>query len=291
MPAALDRSQSRSLPVSSDRPLSRPTPNRSQRRPMPAALDRSQPRLRPVSSDRSLSHSVPDRSQSRSLPVPSDRSHHRSMPAARERSQPRSTPITSGRSHRSTPVTTDNYADVEESDHEERCSITANSWAAAASGYSQEHHDDITDPLSDQEPDEQQRELVVLPRKRRDRSIDLSDTESCRPLKAKRIGATQGRPKAKDFSPEVQEVISIAIKHYRARLSTEDPYPDLAKESKWTKLCWEAGCRGAELDIAHTTEALTVVSNSIYSMIPSNSMTDWHARQSLSCRDKDQGKG
>jgi Domain of unknown function (DUF6532) len=187
------------------------------------------------------------------------------MPAALDRSQPRSTPITSGRSHRSTPVTTDNYADVEGSDHEEQRSITANSWAAAASGYSQEHHDeehhdDITDPLSDQEPDERQRELVVLPRKRRDRSIDSSDTESCHPLKAKRIGATQGRPKAKDFSPEVQEVIGVAIKHYRARLSTEDPYPDLAKEAQWTKISWQAACDDTELDIAHSAEALAVVS-------------------------------
>lgn len=109
---------------------------------------------------------------------------------------------------------------------------------------------------------------VVFPRQRPNShpSVHSSDLDPGPAHKVRRVHSVDGRPKAKDFGADIQDVISAAITHYRADLSTMNSYPDMVTETNWAKAAWKAGCKEKDVDMVPNVNHLRIVSEYIHSI-------------------------
>ena len=65
------------------------------------------------------------------------------------------------------------------------------------------------------------------------------------------VGYVSGvKPKAADYEDVVQALF-CAIHEYESRIVGVSPYPDLAIQSKWTKICWKEACCVTAEDYCH----------------------------------------
>ncbi|KAI9441939.1 hypothetical protein F5148DRAFT_953871, partial [Russula earlei] len=86
----------------------------------------------------------------------------------------------------------------------------------------------------------------------------VSDLDPGPAHKVRRVHSVDGRPKAKDFGADIQDVISAAITHYRADLSTMNSYPDMVTETNWAKAAWKAGCKEKDVDMVPNVNHLRI---------------------------------
>lgn len=75
-------------------------------------------------------------------------------------------------------------------------------------------------------------------------SPDSSDDEGTR--EPKRQSGT--RPKQADYSPEVKEVITIAIQLWRLKIFCENAFPSVQEETTWVRDVWREACTKAQTD-------------------------------------------
>ncbi|KAI9448954.1 hypothetical protein F5148DRAFT_1379395 [Russula earlei] len=90
-------------------------------------------------------------------------------------------------------------------------------------------------------------------------SVHSSDLDPGPAHKVRRVHSVDGRPKAKDFRADIQDVISAAITHYRADLSTMNSYPDMVTETNWAKATWKAGCKEKDVDMVPNVNHLCII--------------------------------
>jgi hypothetical protein len=81
--------------------------------------------------------------------------------------------------------------------------------------------------------------------------------------KARKVARSKGRPKASDYTTDVQEVIDSAIAHYKVDLLRWDPYPDRTNETTWAREGWVSANEICGLKFAHNTELIKMVSSLI----------------------------
>jgi hypothetical protein len=96
--------------------------------------------------------------------------------------------------------------------------------------------------------------------RKRPRSNSMDGDEN-RYRRAKKISQSKGRPKASDYSKDVQDVLESAIAHYKADLLRWDPYPDRSNELAWTKASWDSANKECNLKIALDSELMRMVSS------------------------------
>jgi hypothetical protein len=114
-------------------------------------------------------------------------------------------------------------------------------------------------PLSSSPPRSPLRDAISDPDSPARQKRKYPDTEIEPIRKAQKEGGGGGRPKAADWPIEVQEVLASGIAHYRALLSTINPYPDHLTEITWAKRAWHEGCTANDIEIGHTPELLKLV--------------------------------
>ncbi|KAI9434129.1 hypothetical protein F5148DRAFT_1154837, partial [Russula earlei] len=90
-------------------------------------------------------------------------------------------------------------------------------------------------------------------------SVHSSDLDPGPAHKVRRVHSVDGRPKAKDFRADIQDVISAAITHYHADLSTMNSYPDMVTETNWAKAAWKAGCKEKDVDMVPNVNHLRII--------------------------------
>ncbi|TFY59018.1 hypothetical protein EVG20_g7944 [Dentipellis fragilis] len=76
---------------------------------------------------------------------------------------------------------------------------------------------------------------------------------------------SSGRPRAKDWDDETQQVIEIAVALYRVKISCLDTFPRSSLEPEWARDCWEKACLDTELDIQLIPDITKLASTSIVS--------------------------
>ena len=60
--------------------------------------------------------------------------------------------------------------------------------------------------------------------------------------KAIKVKNSEGKPKADDWEPEVQDVLAEAILLYQTRLATLCLFPNHMQEVTWAKVAWLDAC-------------------------------------------------
>lgn len=93
-------------------------------------------------------------------------------------------------------------------------------------------------------------------KRRRSDSMDTNDNQYKRAMK---VARSNGRPKASDYTKDVQEVLESAIAHYKADLLRWDPYPDRAHELEWSKASWDSANKLCNVRIAPNAELMKMV--------------------------------
>ena len=78
--------------------------------------------------------------------------------------------------------------------------------------------------------------------------------------KARKIVRSSGRPKASNYTQEVQDVLNTDITYFKVYLLRFDPYPKQVDELKWAKASWSMTNTDCDLIIAHNTELIKMVS-------------------------------
>lgn len=69
-----------------------------------------------------------------------------------------------------------------------------------------------------------------------------------------------GKPAAKHWEREVQDVIAEAIWAYENKLLVNGFFPDHMQEVTWAKAAWLEGCHECSVKIHHNTELIKIVS-------------------------------
>ena len=95
------------------------------------------------------------------------------------------------------------------------------------------------------------------------------DSDSTQPdinkfRKAVKVKNSKGKPKADDWEPDVQEILTVAILSYETRLAIHGLFPDHMEEVMWAKGAWLDGCRNCDLKIHHNSELIKIVRLSLY---------------------------
>lgn len=89
-----------------------------------------------------------------------------------------------------------------------------------------------------------------------DYNSDSTDT----PTRARKLVKSRGKPKAGDYTDDVQDVLEKAITHFKVDLLRLNPYPDHTQELTWAKTSWAAANKLCDLNIMHNTELIKLVS-------------------------------
>lgn len=63
---------------------------------------------------------------------------------------------------------------------------------------------------------------------------------------------TGGKPKVGDYESVIQALLLRAMHEYECCIVGLNPYPDSAKQSKWSKICWKEACCVAVEDYSMT---------------------------------------
>ena len=124
-------------------------------------------------------------------------------------------------------------------------------------------NDDYEPDRDDNNNDNFDREESLAPppvsqKRPRSNSVEVGEYE-----KARKVSKSTGRPKAGDYTQEVQDVRNTAITHYKVDLLRIDPFPERGLELKWSKANWFAANEECDLKIAHNAELIKMVSTSI----------------------------
>ena len=82
--------------------------------------------------------------------------------------------------------------------------------------------------------------------------------------KAIKMKNSKGKPKADDWEPDVQEILTKAILFYECRLVTEGLFPDHMEEVTWAKVAWLDECDDCGLKIHHNSELIKIVRFSFF---------------------------
>ncbi|KAG9219741.1 hypothetical protein CCMSSC00406_0010330 [Pleurotus cornucopiae] len=83
---------------------------------------------------------------------------------------------------------------------------------------------------------------------KRSRSSDSDDLRSVKEAKQQ----THGRPKQADYSPLVQEVITVAIQLWRLKIFCENAFPTVQDEGRWIGEVWRQAC--VKLQVEHALD-------------------------------------
>ncbi|KAH9831488.1 uncharacterized protein C8Q71DRAFT_715433, partial [Rhodofomes roseus] len=68
-----------------------------------------------------------------------------------------------------------------------------------------------------------------------------------------------GRPRAKDYNDEVQEILALANSLFRCRLSSICPFPDHATATEWAQLAWGEACRELKARYAASPRIVKII--------------------------------
>jgi hypothetical protein len=68
-----------------------------------------------------------------------------------------------------------------------------------------------------------------------------------------------GKPKAADYKDDMQALLLRAMHEYESRIVSVSPYPDLANQSKWAKICWKEACHVTVKDYGMTEQMSKMV--------------------------------
>ena len=113
-------------------------------------------------------------------------------------------------------------------------------------------------PDPEQDSGQGDSDVESLSHRRQREDSDISATGP--PRKAMRVEGFEGRPRARDFEADVQDVLSAVIAHYHADLSTKNAYPDMATKTNWARAAWKAGCHDKDVEITLNSDILHLVS-------------------------------
>ncbi|EPQ50927.1 hypothetical protein GLOTRDRAFT_49931 [Gloeophyllum trabeum ATCC 11539] len=82
-----------------------------------------------------------------------------------------------------------------------------------------------------------------------------------RVVKARKLrsGGSRGRPRGKDWDILTRQVLDDAWGHFRARVSTEYPYPGQEEEETWAGEAWVKACRAKNIDMELEDELVKTI--------------------------------
>lgn len=91
---------------------------------------------------------------------------------------------------------------------------------------------------------------------KRSRSPDSTDDENTREPKHQ----SGSHPKQLDYSPEVKEIIAVAIQLWRLKIFCENAFPSVQQETTWICEVWREACTKLKADHPLRSDISRVVS-------------------------------
>jgi hypothetical protein len=123
-------------------------------------------------------------------------------------------------------------------------------------------------------------DLVMTGGKHRRHNSDSLPSRSNSPApaikRARRIRESTSKSlRISDYEPVAQRVFALAVKSYKAFLSTEEGYPDKLQELTFAKQSWKVACKRAGIEMEHNEEIIKMVCHIICTTSISHVILDY----------------